>query len=256
MTIPTIYEGEQMKKIKLLCLSLALGTLLSSPRAEAMGKPAPGNGGGTQVNPAMENFLLNLGIFYAKQNKKIGPILTALNINTAEDLRKLISGEANGSNIQDIITNAIFQKAFKDPKYAAWFAQLGVTDFASLKKLLSNSNGATTDLLVNFAFNYIQSNPNYSVWLSTMGINSPQDLKDMLTGGGEKIDIKTVILTFAMMYAQENPKYAPYIFLLSALLSQNSSAGPVDIENPALGAYTGLGAAEITKIQTTKKKNK
>lgn len=242
-----------MKKLKHLCLYACLVTaLIYSPTANALGKNTTNTGSGsTQVSNSMQDFLLNLGIFYAKTNPQVGPYLTALGINNANDLKRLINGDLNGSNIQDIITNAALQYAFKNPRYQQLFQQLGVTDFASLKALLTSGSGANTDLLLNLAFNYMSTNPNYQVWMSQLGISDPSDLQAILFGTGETMDLKAIILNFAMIYAQSNPQYGPYIMLISALLGNDSTS--VNLSNPFLGAFEGLSSAEIKRIQSAKK---
>lgn len=241
-----------MKRINHLRQYLLFCSLLAIPSLSALGKNTTNTGSGsTQVSSSMENFLLNLGIFYSKTNPQVAPYLTALGINNGNDLKRLIRGDLNGSNFQDIITSAALQYVYKDPKYQGLFQQLGVTDFASLKALLTSGNSANTDLLLNIAFNYMSSNPEYQLWMSQLGINDASDLRGLIFGTGQSTDLKAILLNFAMIYAQSNPKYAPYIFLISALLGNDTT--PVDISNPFLGAYDGLSPTEIKRVQGAKK---
>ena len=241
-----------MKVTKKILLGLVLCAGISAQNAYALGKPTTGNGN-SQVSSGVENFLLSLGIFYAKSNPQIGPILTALGINTPADLKKFLSGEQSGSNVQDIVTNAAIQYVYSNPKYSALFQQLGVTDFASLKALLSSGNGANANLLLNLAFNYMSSNPNYQSWLSQLGISDVSDLQAVLGGTGEGTDLKAVILQLAMLYVQANPQYAPYVAILSMLLNNESGGDVINIANPFLGSFEGLSNSEISRIQKAKK---
>jgi len=242
-----------VKQFKSLTLGLVLSGALVTSQVHALGKNTTNTGSSSQVSSSMQNFLLSLGLFYAKTNPQVGPVLTALGINTPADLNNFLKGDKNGSNIQDIITNAAIQYAFSNPQYAGLFDQLGVTDFASLKALLtSGGGGANQQLLLNLAFNYMQGNSNYQSWLSQLGVNDASDLQGLLSGTGDQTDLMAVVLNFAMIYAQANPQYAPYIMLINILLG-NQSSGIVDIANPFLGSFEGLSNAEIRKVQSAKK---
>ncbi|MEZ4814256.1 MAG: hypothetical protein R3A80_03495 [Bdellovibrionota bacterium] len=231
-------------------LCLCLCTALYLPNAQAMGKKTTNSS--SQVSNTMQNFLLNLGLFYARSNPQVAPILSTLGINSSTDLTKFINGDKNGSNFQSIIANAALQYAMSNPQYISVLQNLGVNDVQDIQDLLGSGNGASTDVLLNLAFSYIGNNPKYQVWLDQLGINDVSDLQGLLNGSGGT-DLKSVILQLAMIYAQANPQYGIYISLISALLNGGSLGSVVDVNNPFLGAFDGLSLSEIKAIQSAKK---
>jgi ribosomal protein L12E/L44/L45/RPP1/RPP2 len=231
-----------MRLFKHALLALALASPVISTQANAASSSS-------SSSQQMEDLFLNIGIIYGKSDPKVASVLNALGINTAQDLRKFLKGDLNGSNFKDILSHLAFQYALKNPKAASFLKKLGVTDEASLNKFLQGlKDGSIKDTILQMALDSALSNPKYANWLAVMGITDIEDLKDILSGGVDGTNLNGILLMVAMNYFASNPKYEQYAPIVLAIIMTYFSNPSSDLSSVSLGVLDGLPSTEVKAV--------
>jgi hypothetical protein len=222
----------KMKKLAVLSIAGLMSlSIATAPLAQAMGKPQAGANQGD----ALLDTALSLAILYAKTDPKIGPVLAALGINGAEDIKNLFRGDRSGANFNDIISFAIANYASQDPRIQAVLDQLGIRDFSDIQSLLNGSGDRAA--LFQLAYDAISHDEKYSKWLAMLEISNAEDLQGLLDGGIQGGNLKDLLFRIGMAYL--------------------ASKGKIDLgaffQGVDLGAYQGLPTSEISRIVKTAK---
>ncbi len=215
-----------MKKLAVLGIAGLMTLSFASTSAFAFGKPATG----ADQSNALLDTALNLAILYGKADPKIGVVLTALGINSAEDLKKLLSGDKSGANLGNIISYAITNYAAQNPKIQAVLDQLGVKDFSDILNLLNGAGDHSA--LFGLAYDYVSHNEKYSKWLSTLGISNAADLSALFQGGIQGGNLQDLLFRIGMAYLVKQGK----VNIGDLFAGAN------------LGSFQGLPTTEVARI--------
>jgi hypothetical protein len=250
--------------LKTLALSLALAVPLAPGSAHAFGSKKPAesgsSGGSNGGGNAVIDVGLTLAITYAKMDPRYATILTALNINSAADLRALLKGNSDGTNFRNIVARLAFLQAQKSSSGREALARLGITDEASLRAFLASSgSGSNFDMLLDLALQQALSNPKYATWADRLGIEDVQDLRNLIKGTGKGGNLQSLIFTIGLSYVQNNPKYEKYVPLVLAAMSVLglNPSGSIDTGDPDssdddiidLGPYSGMTVGEVKAVR-------
>src|SRR5262245_32934395 len=106
-------------------LSIALVVLTVSAPAWSMGKGSSSDGANDTLT-AIEDLALNVAVIYAQTDPKYAPILAALGIRNADDVKKLIRGDVSGLNFNSVLAYLVTKYAAKDKNVASWLNKIGV----------------------------------------------------------------------------------------------------------------------------------
>ena len=243
-------------------LSFAVaGMAMPAPPAWAAGSKPPSNSnpgnGSDQANQVID-LALALAIGYAKTDPRYAPILTALGINTPQDLRNFLKGGTDGSNFRNILARLAFLQGQSNPQVRDWLAKLGITNEQQLRDFLKNNGqGASFETILSLALAQAQSNPKYTTWLSRLGIRDVQDFRNLLRGT-QSGNLQSLILMVGLHYVESNPKYAQYAPMIRAALvalglSQGDDGtgndGSSDDDIIDLGVYKGMTVGEVKAVR-------
>jgi hypothetical protein len=211
----------------------------------------------------LTDLALNLAIMYGKSDPRYAPILLALGINNADDLKRFLNGDISGANLGNIVSFLAIQQGKQDPAAKDWMSANGVTDIKSARSFISASDTPAYDssMIFQLAYEYAAKNPQYAAWLEALNIHSGADLEALFKGamgnaqGGQAqasaadtSNLQAVLMNLAMQYIAQNPKYAPYAAILAALLAQQGGGASAPGAGLNLGASQGLSASQIGQI--------
>jgi hypothetical protein len=180
--------------------------------------------------------------------------LTTLGIQSAADVRALISGNANGFNFQGIIARLVFLESGRSPEVRAVLSRLGITSESSLRAFLAQGNGGLDfELILQAALSQALSNSRYATWLSRLGIRDVQSIRNLLSGNGSSGNVIGLALTIALSFVESNPRYAEYVPLIRAALMSFGLVPAAQVGDPNrsdddiidLGPYSGMTNGEV-----------
>ncbi len=233
--------------------------------AHAFGK-APSTPSSSSTDGILD-FALNLAIVYGEMDPRYAPVLTALGIHNADDVKKLLNGDQSGGNFKDIAATLIIMYAQKDAKVAGYLNQAGIHNAVDLRRFLDNPLGdaGVQSLVFDLAYQSAAKNPKYAQWLDVMNIHSGEDLGNLIKNGQQGGGLQNMLLPLALAYVQNNPKYAKWVPLIQAVIlkmnpgsSSGGSTGGDDAdwsdvaagdEAPAPGAFAGLDSDTLKSIK-------
>lgn len=251
-------------KVSTLAVALSAGHLAQSMGSSKPKPPVTQPSQPSQPTQPSADALIDLGlsfaIVYAKNDKRYAPILTALNINTPQDLKSFLIGNENGTNLQGILARLVFLKAQSDPEVRQWMTSLGITDEKSLREFLKTAGTSQMDFVFEAAYKYASSsNSKYTVWLQQLNIRSADDLRRLLQGRGDTLsNLRSLLLVVGLNYINNNPKYeknrqyievAMVYFGVYAGSDGTGSGNTSDDDIINLGPYNGMTVGEVKAVR-------
>lgn len=246
-------------------LCFALGTVFVAPQVNAMGskptKPTNPQQPPKETGDALVRLGISFAMVYAKNDKKYNTILNSLGLNSPEDLQAFLTGNSNGTNFGNIISNLVLQAAVSNSEASQILQSLGITDLKQLREFI-NAKGGGFDYnrLLEIALAQAGGSSKYTVWLRTIGIKDIQDIKNLLKGTKQGGNLKSLVVVFANDYVKKNPKYQEYaVYIEAAMIAlglyQGADGtgvnGGSDDDIINLGPYNGMTVGE-TKAASQK----
>lgn len=234
-----------------------------------LGSLFSGNGTGN-----IQNLVINAGLIYAKADPRVGVILSALNINSADDVKNFLNGDRNGQNFKDILAYLAFQYGQENPEFTQWFDTVGVENPEDLLRFINGDGGDIQTTIFQMALAYAENNPQYQEWLDRLEIYGIDDISMILNGDLDSSNLQDLLISIGTSYLGQNSQYSQYLGYLNivlGLIGGNNNDDVVSIlpikedmpNNLFLGAFDGMSVSQIKAIKAstqtqkaTKKKRK